>query len=48
VRISDGPLGGVEGVFLARSGTDRVRLLLDLLGTRREVEIPSRQMADCL
>ena len=48
VSISEGPLSGVEGVFLARTGTDRVRLLLELLGTRREVEVPGHQMAMCL
>lgn len=45
VRIKDGPLGGIEAVFLAENGTDRVRLLLDLLGTAREIVIPRQQVA---
>jgi transcriptional antiterminator RfaH len=32
VRISEGSLAGYEGVFLAKSGRDRVVLLLDILG----------------
>lgn len=32
VRITDGSLAGYEGVFLAKSGRDRVVLLLNILG----------------
>lgn len=32
VRITDGSFAGYEGVFLAKSGRDRVVLLLDILG----------------
>ena len=45
VSISDGPLSGIEGIFLGASGADRVRLLLELLGTMREVELPRQQIA---
>lgn len=45
VCINQGPLGGFNGIFLGASGTDRVRLLLDLLGTAREVELPRQQIA---
>lgn len=45
VRVTTGPLVGWEGVFLAAEGVDRVRLLLDLLGTVREVVLPREQLA---
>lgn len=44
VRVTQGPLMGLEGIFLARSGTDRVRVLLGLLGSERAVALP----LDCL
>ena len=45
VRVRQGPLSGIEAVFLADSGNERVRLLLDLLGTTREVVLPRAQLA---
>lgn len=45
VRVTEGPLLGWEGVFLAREGSERVRLLLSLLGTVREVVLPREQLA---
>lgn len=45
VRVAQGPLSGVEGIFLADSGAERVRLLLDLLGSTREVVLPRAQLA---
>jgi transcriptional antiterminator RfaH len=45
VRVTTGPLSGWEGVFLAGEGTDRVRLLLELLGSVREVVLPREQLA---
>ena len=45
VRVRQGPLSGIEGIFLASSGGERVRLLLDLLGTTREVLLPRAQLA---
>lgn len=45
ICINEGPLSGIDGIFLGASGADRVRLLLDLLGTLREVELPRQQIA---
>jgi transcriptional antiterminator RfaH len=45
VRVMDGPLVGWEGVFLSTESMDRVRLLLELLGTCREVVVPRSQLA---
>ncbi len=45
VRVRQGPLSGVEGIFMAESGNQRVRLLLDLLGSTREVLLPRAQLA---
>lgn len=45
VRVTEGPLWGWEGVFLACEGCDRVRLLLELLGSVREVVLPRSQLA---
>ncbi len=40
VRISDGPFRGYEAIFDARlPGTVRVRVLLELLGSRRQVPL---------
>ena len=32
VRINDGKFAGYEGIFFARSGHDRVVILLDIMG----------------
>ena len=45
VRVTEGPLLGWDGVFLAAEGMDRVRLLLNLLGSVREVVLPRTQLA---
>jgi len=45
VRVTEGPLLGWEGVFVASEGMERVRLLLSLLGTVREVVLPRAQLA---
>jgi transcriptional antiterminator RfaH len=45
VRVTEGPLLGWNGVFLATEGMDRVRLLLELLGSVREVVLPRAQLA---
>jgi transcription antitermination factor NusG len=40
VRISDGPFRGYEAIFNARlPGSERVRVLLELLGTQRQVPL---------
>ena len=48
VRVTEGPLMGWEGVFKAAEGADRVRLLLELLGSTREVVLPREQLALCV
>jgi len=45
VRLTDGPLSGFEGVFILNEGEDRVRLLLHLLGTSRQVTVPIDHLA---
>jgi len=45
VRLTDGPLSGLDAVFVMNEGADRVRLLLQLLGTTREVNVPREQLA---
>jgi len=45
VRISEGPLSGIAAIFLANDGADRVRMLVELLGSVREVVLPRRQVA---
>jgi transcriptional antiterminator RfaH len=48
VHVTSGPLSGWEGVFLEGEGPDRVRLLLEMLGSVREVVLPREQLAACL
>jgi len=45
VRLTGGPLSGLEGLFLLNEGGERVRLLLQLLGTTREIVVPREQLA---
>jgi len=45
VRITDGAFAGWQGVFVARDGSERVRLLLQLLGMAREVVLPRAHLA---
>ncbi|HEC16388.1 MAG TPA: transcription/translation regulatory transformer protein RfaH [Sedimenticola sp.] len=40
VRIADGPFAGYEGVFQARSGAERVLLLLEIAGQTARLQIP--------
>lgn len=40
VRINEGPFSGMDAIFTARHGEDRVRLLLSLLGSEREIVVP--------
>ncbi len=39
LRIADGAMAGYEGVFLARSGRDRVVVLLDIMGKQARVRV---------
>lgn len=44
VEVVDGPLAGLHAVFLAPSGNDRVRLLLELLGREHRVVLSRHQI----
>jgi len=39
VRMFDGPLAGLEGIFRERKGASRALLLMKLLGTEATVEV---------
>jgi transcriptional antiterminator RfaH len=39
LRIAEGAMAGYEGIFLARSGKDRVLVLLDIMGRQARVEV---------
>lgn len=48
VRVTEGPFGGLEGVFQTLSGPGRVRLLLDFLGTQHAVDVPTEHLVASL
>jgi transcriptional antiterminator RfaH len=39
VRVFDGPLAGLEGIFRERKGSNRALLLMKMLGTESTVEV---------
>jgi len=39
VKVFDGPLAGIEGIFMERKGSNRALLLMSLLGTESTVEV---------
>ncbi len=39
LRIAEGSMAGYEGIFLARSGKDRVVVLLDIMGQQARVQV---------
>ena len=41
VRVFDGPLAGIEGIFTERKGTNRAIILMSLFGTETTVEVES-------
>ena len=45
VRITEGPLSGLRAIFDAPCGSQRVRLLMELLGERVAVVVPRAQLA---
>lgn len=45
VRVTEGPFGGLEAIFKARTGAERVILLVKLLGEICRVEVPLRHLA---
>lgn len=44
VRIGSGALAGIEGVFEARTGRDRVIVLLELLGRQTPTVVPLEEL----
>ena len=40
IRITDGAMTGVEGIFLAQTSQDRVTVLLELMGKSSKVSLP--------
>jgi transcriptional antiterminator RfaH len=44
VRVAEGPLAGYEGVLLAKSGRERVILLLDMLGSQVRAQLARDQL----
>jgi len=45
VLIEQGPFAGVHGIFTAKKGSDRVQLLIELLGAQQSVVVDSRWVA---
>ncbi|MCG6872649.1 MAG: transcription/translation regulatory transformer protein RfaH [Gammaproteobacteria bacterium] len=39
VRVADGPMAGYEGIFVARSGAERVLVLLDIVGRHVKLKL---------
>jgi len=44
VRVAEGPLKGVEGILLAKSGQERVMLLLEMLGKEVRTHLTTGQI----
>ena len=44
ILISDGPMAGYEAIFAAKSGRERVLLLLDIAGKAASVQVGSDQI----
>jgi transcriptional antiterminator RfaH len=47
IRILEGPMKGHEAIFLARSGKDRVLILLKFLGHTTRAEIGVKEIEPC-
>ena len=45
VQIVDGPFAGLDAIFQAQSGKERVLLLLDLLGRSNKITVSPDQVA---
>lgn len=45
VRVTQGPFSGLDAVFRARRPSDRVSLLLEVLGERCRVDVPLSHLA---
>lgn len=48
VQVTAGPLCGYQGIFQTHLGAERVRLLIDLLGTPVPLVLPAAQLARTL
>ncbi len=44
VRIVEGAMAGYEGIFKAKTGRERVIILLDIVGNSTRVELPDSQI----
>lgn len=44
VRVAEGPLKGIEGILLAKSGQERVMLLLEMLGTEVRTHLSANKI----
>lgn len=44
VKVTEGPFAGMRAIFDADSGTERVRLLMEVLGERVAVLVPRTQL----
>ncbi|MDY6944012.1 MAG: transcription/translation regulatory transformer protein RfaH [Pseudomonadota bacterium] len=47
VAVMEGPFRGIEGIFKARTGEERVIVLLKLLGSERAIELPEQLITAC-
>lgn len=45
IRVTEGPLTGVEGIVAAKNGRDRVDLLLAIVGQSARAQLPTSQVA---
>lgn len=48
IRITSGPLAGAEGIFETERGTDRIMVLIEVLGNGRLVQIAKNAVSDPL
>lgn len=48
VRVIHGPMAGLTAIFEARTGTERVAILLDLLGRRSRVVAPIQHVVPAI
>jgi transcriptional antiterminator RfaH len=44
IRVLEGPMTGLEGVFLAKTSTDRVMVLLDIVGKHTRVSMATEKL----
>ncbi len=44
IRVLEGPMTGLEGVFLAKTSSDRVMVLLDIVGKHTRVNLETEKL----